>query len=145
MTRPTPPSRDYFLHFETLSTRWNDNDAYGHVNNAVYYFLFDTLVNNYLIKHGLLEIGTSSPIGLVVETSCQYFTPLKYPAAINAGLTVRKIGRSSVTYDIGLFAPEHDIAAAAGHFTHVYVDAQPRKPQALSAAFKTPLKAIELP
>jgi len=143
MPRPTPPQRDDFLHFESLPTRWNDNDAYGHINNAIYYFLFDTLVNNYLVKHGLLEIGTSSPIGLVVETSCQYFTPLKYPTAIDAGLTVREIGRSSVTYNIGLFAPGQDIAAAAGHFIHVYVDAQTRKPQALSAAFKAPLKSVE--
>lgn len=145
MPRPTPPQRDKFLYFETLPTRWNDNDAYGHINNAVYYFFFDTLVNNYLIKNGLLEIGQSSPIGLVVETSCQYFAPLKYPAAIEAGLAVREIGRSSVTYDIGLFAPGQDIAAAAGHFIHVYVDANSRKPQPLSAAFKAPLKAIERP
>jgi len=105
MPRPTAPRREDFLYFETLQTRWNDNDVYGHVNNAVYYFLFDTLVNNYLIKNGLLDIGKSAQIGLVVETLCQYFAPLSYPDDIEAGLAVKKIGRTSVTYQIGLFTP----------------------------------------
>lgn len=142
MPRPTPPQRDDFLHFESLPTRWNDNDAYGHINNAVYYFLFDTLVNNYLIQHELLDIGRSDIIGLVVETMCQYFAPLAYPHDIEAGLSVQNIGNSSVTYRIGLFAPGQDYAAAAGHFTHVYVDAQSRKPQALPDRFKATLNPL---
>jgi acyl-CoA thioester hydrolase len=143
MPRSIAPTRDAFLYFETLPTRWNDNDVYGHINNSVYYFFFDTLVNNYLIKHGLLEIGKSDIIGLVVETLCQYFAPLSYPVDIEAGLAIRHIGRSSVTYEIGLFAPSAPQAAAAGHFTHVYVDAVSRKSAALPDDFKKTLGAIK--
>jgi len=143
MPRPTAPSRDDFLYFETLPTRWNDNDVYGHINNSVYYFFFDTLVNNYLIKHDLLEIGQSPIIGLVVETLCQYFAPLTHPVDIEAGLAISHIGTSSVTYNIGLFAPDAPKAAAAGHFTHVYVDADTRKPTALPDHFKIALNVIK--
>lgn len=143
MPRLTPPNREAYLYFETLQTRWNDNDPYGHVNNAVYYFLFDTLVNNYLIKHDLLKIGRSPIIGIVAETLCQYFSPLKYPDDIEAGLAVHKIGRSSVTFHIGLFAPNQKLAAAAGHFIHVYVDAETRKPTPLPGIFKTTLNALK--
>jgi len=90
MTRATPPTRDQFKYFESVPTRWNDNDPYGHVNNAVYYFIFDTVVNNYLIKNELLKIGQSKTIGLVAETGCQYFAPLKYPEPIDVGLRVKK-------------------------------------------------------
>ncbi len=145
MPRPMAPNREAFLHFETLQTRWNDNDLYGHVNNAVYYFFFDTLVNNYLIKHKLLHIEDSPIIGLVAETLCQYFAPLTYPHNIEAGLSVQNIGTSSVTYRIGLFAPGQESAAAAGHFVHVYVDAYNRRPKPLTDNFKAALRPLLRP
>ena len=144
MPRASAPNRKNFKHFETLQTRWNDNDPYGHVNNAVYYFLFDTVVNNYLIKQKLLEIGKSEIIGLVVETQCQYFAPLKYPNNIDVGLAIGKIGTSSVNYSLGLFAPHTDIAAAAGHFTHVYVNEKTRKPIALPDHFRKALNGLKI-
>lgn len=143
MPRPTAPSRRQFLHFETLPTRWNDNDPYGHVNNAVYYFLFDTVVNNYLIQKGLLDIGHSKTIGLVVETQCNYFSPLAYPHPIDVGLAVSHIGTSSITYELGLFAPNKNIAAAAGHFTHVYVNEDDRRPAPLSPTFRAAIQPLK--
>ena len=136
MARPTAPTRNQFVHFETIPTRWNDNDPYGHVNNAVYYFLFDTVVNNYLIQHELLEIGNSDVIGLVVETKCQYFSPLAYPNPIEVGLAVSHIGTSSVTYELGLFAEGRETASAAGHFIHVYVDEKDRRPTTINDTFR---------
>ena len=143
MSRLPCPTRRQFPHFETLPTRWNDNDPYGHVNNAIYYFLFDTVVNNYLIQNKLLEIGRSDVIGLVVETKCQYFSSLTYPDPIDVGLAVSHIGTSSVTYELGLFAPNNDSAAAAGHFTHVYVNEKGRQPTPLNHQFRTALGPLK--
>lgn len=140
--RPTPDSLDAYPHKLKIPTRWMDNDVYGHVNNAVYYFYFDTLVNTWLIENGLLEIGKSETIGLVVETGCTYFAPMSYPETITAGLRVAKIGTSSVRYEIALFSEGKTEAAAQGHFVHVYVDEKNRKPQIISAMMKTKLSQI---
>ncbi len=129
--RPTPARRGAFPHFLEITTRWSDNDAYGHVNNAVYYFYFDTVVNRFLIEQGGLDIKQSPVIGLVVETQCNYFKPVAYPETIHAGLRVAHIGNSSVRYQIGLFRNDDDTAAAQGHFVHVYVDRASSKPVAL--------------
>jgi acyl-CoA thioester hydrolase len=129
--RPTPLRRDGFRHFLEITTRWSDNDAYGHVNNAVYYFYFDTVVNRFLIEQGGLDIQKSPVIGLVVETQCNYFKPIAYPETVHAGLKVEHIGNSSVRYVIGLFRNDDDIASAQGHFVHVYVDRATNKPVAL--------------
>lgn len=115
-----------------IQTRWHDNDVYGHVNNAVYYFYFDTVVNNWLIDNGLLKVGKSETIGLVVETGCSYFAPISHPEAVTAGLRVSKIGNSSVRYEIGLFGEGAQTANAQGHFVHVYVDETSRRPTLLS-------------
>ena len=140
--RPEPLKRKDFTYFRDIQTRWNDNDVYGHINNAVYYTYFDTLVNNFLIEEGLLEVGKSDAIGLVVETLCQYFAPLTYPEAINAALRTRKIGSSSVTYDIALFKDGDETAAAQGHFVHVYVNEKTRRPQPISDAMHTASKKL---
>lgn len=124
-----------------LPTRWNDNDVYGHVNNAVYYEYFDTVVNRWLIENGLLEIGQSETIGLVVETACAYFAPLTFPEPITAGLRVAKIGSSSVRYEIGLFG-NGATAAARGHFVHVYVNEKTRRPAPISDIMRTKLGEI---
>ena len=128
--RPQPETRDAYRHFQSITTRWNDNDAYGHVNNVIYYSWFDTVVNTLLIERGFLNIHRGTTIGLVVETSCNYFTPLAFPEAVALGLRVAHLGRSSVRYEIGVFGG-NGLMAAKGHFVHVYVDTQTRRPTAL--------------
>jgi len=126
--RPQAQPRDHYRHFQSITTRWMDNDAYGHVNNVVYYSFFDTAVNRYLIEAGALDIHRGEVIGLVVETRCNYFEPLEFPQPVEAGLGVAQLGKSSVRYEIGLFARGAPLAAAAGHFVHVYVDRASRRP-----------------
>jgi acyl-CoA thioester hydrolase len=143
--RPSARPRSDYRHFSTVSTRWEDNDVYGHVNNVVYYSWFDTAVNRYLIQAGALDIHHGSVIGLVVETHCNYFAPLAFPQDIEAGLRVARIGGSSVRYQIGLFAPGQPLTAAAGHFVHVYVDRATRRPVDLPAPLRAALQALTLP
>jgi len=119
-----------------------DNDAYGHVNNVVYYSWFDTAVNRYLIEAGALDIHAGAVIGLVIETRCNYFAPLAFPQMVEAGLRVAQFGRSSVRYEVGLFAPGTDESAAAGHFVHVYVDRATRRPVELPDALRNALQPL---
>ena len=142
MTRPEPRGRDAYRHFATITTRWADNDAYGHVNNTVYYAWFDTVVNEWLVGQGLLDIGTGDPIGLVVETGCRYFAPLSFPGDVEVGMAVDRLGSSSVTYRLGVFAAGSDKPAAEGHFTHVYVGRVDRRPVPLPAEWRDVLKAM---
>ncbi len=137
--RPQPLTRADFRVWRTLTTRWMDNDVYGHVNNVVYYSWFDTAVNAHLIESGALDIHAGEVIGLVVETQCHYFAPLAFPQPIEAGIRVARLGRSSVRYEIGLFAEGASHAAAQGHFVHVYVDRAGRRPV---AALPTPLQSV---
>jgi len=141
-SKPTPNRRDAYRHFSTISTRWMDNDAYGHVNNVVYYSWFDTVVNAYLVRSGALDIETSRVIGLVVETHCNYFSPLAFPDPVVAALRVAHIGTSSVRYEIGLFAEGGDLASAQGHFVHVYVDRASRRAVPIDAALRAVLEQI---
>ena len=141
--RPEPQSLESYPHKLTIPTRWNDNDIYGHVNNAVYYFFFDTVVNEYLIENGLLELGKSDTVGLVVDTGCAYFAPVSFPDNIVAGLRVAKLGSSSVRYEIGLFRNDETMAAAQGHFVHVYVDEKTRRPKPLSDAMIAQLSKLK--
>ena len=141
MSRPAAPGREAFAHFTGLDTRWMDNDVYGHVNNVQYYSYFDTVVNRWLIEQGVLDPVSSPVIGLVVETRCAYFEPLSFPDRVEAGMKVTHLGRSSVRYEIGLFRAGADRAAAAGEFTHVYVDRETRRsveiPDATRAVLQT--------
>jgi acyl-CoA thioester hydrolase len=141
MSKPTPASRDGYRHFLPITTRWMDNDVYGHVNNVVYYSYFDTVVNEYLIRAGVLDIEHGETIGLVVETQCSYFAPLVFPERVEAGLRVARMGASSVRYEVGLFKEGEQHAAAQGHFVHVYVDRSTRRP----AALPEPLRAALAP
>jgi len=125
-----------------LPTRWADNDIYGHVNNATYYGFFDTAVNCFLIEQAGLDIHAGGVIGLVVETGCNYFAPLAYPETIEAALRVARIGTSSVRYELGLFKAGEDEPAAQGHFVHVYVDRETRRPVALPDAMRHALEQI---
>lgn len=127
-----------------IQTRWNDNDQYGHINNAVYYLYFDTLVNTFLIKNGFLKLGESQTIGLVVDTGCQYFSPLSYPDTLTAALRVGHIGRSSVRYEIALFKKGETHAAAQGHFVHVYVDEASRASTPIGEDMRKILEGIAI-
>jgi acyl-CoA thioester hydrolase len=126
--REGPLERASFVRFSGMTTRWRDNDVYGHLNNVVYYELFDSAVNAILIEAGLLDPATSPVIGLVVETSCRYFASLRYPDPVEVGVTVEHLGRSSVRYLLGVFRAGAETAAAQGRFTHVYVERASNKP-----------------
>jgi len=126
--RPQAEPRAAYARFVSLGTRWMDNDIYGHLNNVVYYSLFDTAVNQYLIEQGALDIHGGAVIGLVVETHCNFFDSLAFPQRVDAGLRVARLGRSSVRYEIGLFAEGAPLSAARGHFVHVYVERDSRRP-----------------
>jgi acyl-CoA thioester hydrolase len=138
-------TRASYPHFARLDTRWSDNDAYGHVNNIVYYAFFDTAVNRHLIESGCLDIHNSPVIGLVVETQCRYFKPIAYPDVVHVGIRVAKLGTSSVRYEIGLFANDDDAVAAQGHFVHVYVDRATNKPVPVPAHTRRVLQGLMLP
>lgn len=142
MSKPAPDLRDAYRHFRAIPTRWMDNDVYGHVNNVVYYSYFDTVVNQYLIEQGALDIESSKVVGLVVETSCQYFAPVTFPDIVTAGLRVAKLGNSSVRYEVGIFRNDEHAASAQGHFIHVYVDRVTRRPARLPVTLRTALERI---
>ncbi len=140
--RMGPEPRSAYKTFRSIGTRWMDNDAYGHVNNVIYYSWFDTAVNAYLIEHGVLDIHHGQAIGLVVETQCNYFSPLAFPQTVEAGLRVARLGHSSVRYEVALFAQDQDLCAARGHFVHVYVDRVSRRPVSLADPLKQLLETL---
>ena len=140
-TKPQMPHRDSFPVFRGITTRWMDNDAYGHVNNVVYYAWFDTTVNAYLIEHGVLDPNAGDVVGVVVETLCRYHDSVSFPEPVEAGLRVERIGTSSVRYEIGIFKVGAELASADGHFVHVYVDRKTRRPVPVPDA----VRAVILP
>ena len=140
--RPSAQPRSSYPVFIPITTRWSDNDVYGHVNNVIYYSWFDTAVNAHLIAQGVLDFHGGDTIGLVVETQCNYFASVAYPQKVEAGIRVAKLGGSSVRYEVGIFAEGSDTTAAAGHFVHVYVDAATRRPKALPDALRQVLLAL---
>lgn len=142
MSRPPRATRAQFPHFRPMPTRWLDNDAYGHVNNVVYYGWFDTVVNRYLIEAGLLDIGASPVVGLVVETGCRYHASVSYPEEVTIGLRVAKLGTSSVRYELAVFRAGEDAAAAEAHFVHVYVDRATQRPVPMPPATRAKLAEL---
>jgi acyl-CoA thioester hydrolase len=134
--------RSAYRHWTLITTRWHDNDAYGHVNNSVHYGWFDTAVNAWLIAAGLLDIERGDPIGLVVETGCRYAASLAFPQSVEVGLALARLGESSVTYHLGVFALGAAEAAAEGHFTHVYVGREGRRPVPLPEAWRERMRAL---
>ena len=144
MDKPTPDGRAAYRHFHAITTRWLDNDAYGHVNNTVYYSWFDTAVNQYLIEHGVLDVANGAVIGLVVETQCNYFSAMAFPDLVHVGLRVAGSGSSSVRYEIGIFRNDEPLASAQGHYVHVYVDRDTRRPTALPAPLRAALAALRI-
>jgi acyl-CoA thioester hydrolase len=141
--KPQTEQRAAYKAFRGITTRWMDNDAYGHVNNVVYYSWFDTVVNAHLIEQGALDIHHGETIGLVVETHCNYFSSIAFPQVVDAGLRVAHMGKSSVRYEVGLFAQGEPLTAARGHFIHVYVDRATRRPVQLPDKLKAVLEALK--
>lgn len=135
--RPKSDKRGTYAYFQTMTTRWMDNDSYRHMNNTTYYSFFDTIVNQYLIENGVLDIEKSPVIGLVAETTCRYFKSIGFPSKINVGLRVGHLGNSSIRYEIGLFKDDEDEASAQGHFVHVYVDRESGRPTAIPDKMKS--------
>jgi acyl-CoA thioester hydrolase len=144
MAEPIAERRDSYPHVLRITTRWMDNDLYGHINNVVYYSFFDTVINEYLVRAGGLDIHAGPVIGLAVETMCRFHRPLAYPDPVDAGLRVAKLGRSSVRYEIGLFGGGEDEPAATGHFVHVFVDRASRRPEPIPETIRAAL-ALLLP
>lgn len=142
MSREAPAHRSEFKAWRRVTTRWADNDAYGHVNNTVYYEWFDSAVNAWMVEQGMLDIAHSDPIGLVVETRCSYFAPLAFPQDVDVGLAVASLGRSSIRYRIGIFAAGEEQAAAQGEFVHVVVDRASRRPVDIPQDWRLALEAI---
>lgn len=140
--KPGPERRSAYKAFRTISTRWMDNDVYGHVNNVVYYSWFDTAVNAWLIERGVLDTQGGNAIGLVIETRCNYFAPLSFPQVVEAGIRVGHLGNSSVRYEVGVYAQGEESAAAQGHFVHVYVDRQTRRPITLPPPLRAALSTL---
>ena len=135
------PVRDAYRYFAKLTTRWSDNDIYGHINNVTYYSYFDTAANLYLIEHGL-DIHAAGVIGVVVESKCNYHAPLAYPQPLVAGVRVDKLGNRAVTYGIAIFDETSQLAAAHGHFVHVFVDRVTRAPVAIPANLRDALAKL---
>ncbi len=138
--RETP--RGAYAYWQTLTTRWGDNDVYGHVNNAVYFTYIDSVVNQFLIERDTLDIHSGDVIGLAVSSECQFFKPLAYPGAVDCGLRVRRLGTSSVSYEVGLYGALDEAPAAIGGFTHVYVDRLERRPRPLPDSLRQALEPL---
>lgn len=141
MPRPRAVRKDYAV-FREMTTRWRDNDVYGHLNNAVYYEYVDTAVNGWIIDSGALEVPHGPVVGLVAETGCVYHAAIRYPDRIGAGLRVARLGTSSVSYEVGLFRNDDDEASAEARFVHVYVDARTHRPVPLPDPFRDALRPL---
>jgi len=142
MAEKVLPRRDEYASFRTVTARWMDNDLYGHVNNAHYYSYFDSVINQYLIRRGGLDIFSGPVVGYVVSSSCNYFKPIAYPDDLEIGLRVDRIGRSSVHYGVGVFLAGEDEARAAGTMAHVFVGRETSTPTSLPSKLREALEAI---
>ena len=141
MSQPQHLRSDY-LHFQPITTRWHDNDLYGHVNNVTYYSYFDSAVNAYLIEVGGLDIHDGAVVGFVVSSSCDYFASIAFPERIEIGLRVGKLGNSSVQYELAVFKAGEDEACAAGRFVHVFVERQSNRPVSIPEPLRAALTAL---
>jgi acyl-CoA thioester hydrolase len=141
--RPAPSLHSSYRRFSTITPRWNDNDVFGHINNAEYYAYFDTAVMRFMIDEGIVSI-TGGPIGtLVVETGCRFHREVTFRDAISVGLRIATLGNSSARYEIGIFTNDHDTAAADGHFVHIFVNRATKRPTRIPDSIRSILKRIE--
>ncbi len=136
--------RNDYGYFVPLTTRWHDNDIYGHVNNVVYYSYFDTTTNSFLIHEGGLDIHMSDVIGVVVSSHCDFFSPIAYPDELEGGLRVGKLGNSSVTYELAIFKRGESSAVAAGSFTHVFVERETQRPRPIPDRIRGALQKLKV-
>lgn len=142
MSKSSIPTRSEYKVFYPLATRWEDNDTYGHVNNVVYYSYFDTVANRYLIEEGGLNIQDGSIVGFVVNSGCEYHSPVSYPDNLVIGLRVDRLGNSSVQYGLAVFREGDELAAAHGHFVHVFVDRAANKSIAIPQSLRVALERL---
>ena len=148
MTKPArepAPRRESYGWHVPITTRWMDNDVYGHVNNVVYYSFFDTVINRYLIERGGLDLHGGDVIGLAVESACTYAGSLAFPDAVEGALRVAHLGSSSVRYEVGIFLVGESVARAYGRFTHAFVDRQTRRPVPIAGKMREALEALAVP
>ena len=139
---PDPPDSGDYPHHLAIPTRWKDNDVYGHVNNVEYYSYVDTVINEFLIRRGGLDIHGGETLGVCAESGCRFLAAVAYPDAVDAGLRVARLGRSSVTYDVGLFSAGDGTALAQAHFTHVFVDRATRRPVPIPDGVRAALETL---
>lgn len=142
MIRHPPQTRADFRRFHRITTRWKDNDVFGHVNNVVYYSFFDTAVTSFLLERGILDTTTSPLITVVAETTCRYRRELAFPDLVTVGFRVGHLGRSSVRYELAIFRNEEEEAAAEGHFVHVFVARATMRPESIPDAAREALAAL---
>jgi acyl-CoA thioester hydrolase len=135
-------SRSEYPHHLAITLRWKDNDVYGHVNNVEYYSFFDTVINDFLIRRGRLDIHRGEVIGLCVDSQCTFKQPLEFPGVVDAGLRCGQLGNSSVRYEIALFREDSDQPAATGRFVHVFVGRHDRRPVPVPDGIRAALKEI---
>jgi acyl-CoA thioester hydrolase len=141
-TAKLPLNRSDYPHFLPIQSRWNDMDKYGHINNMVYYGYFDTVVTDYIVRIGKLDTDRSAAVALVVESHCNYHRPLSFPAIIECGLRIGKLGTSSVRYEIGVFSRGDATIAADGHFIHVFVDRETMRPTPIPTPMRQALAPL---
>ena len=141
MSRHPPGRRADYRWFHAITTRWMDNDVFQHVNNVNYYSYFDTVVNEYMLREGVLRMDTG-PVCLVVETGCQYFSAISFPDIVHCGLRIAHLGSSSVRFEIGIFRNDDDVASAQGHFVHVCCDRETHRPVPMPADMRQALAKL---
>jgi acyl-CoA thioester hydrolase len=144
VTDPRTLTREHFDYVVSATTRWSDNDMYGHLNNAVYYELFDSAINGWLITGAGADVLTLPELGVVAESGCRFFRELEYPRRLEVAVRVERLGRSSITYALGLFDAEREELAALGHWVHVYIDRTSRAPVPIPAAVRELLERAEM-
>lgn len=144
MSKQEPDHRSSYPYIAPITTRWMDNDVYGHVNNVTYYSYFDTIANLYLIEEGGLDIHNGEIVGFVVNSGCSYFAPIAYPEKIEGALRINKLGNSSVEYGIAIFKQGEEQAVAQGHFVHVFVNKETNKPVSIPDTLRAALRKIAM-
>ncbi|WP_316862091.1 thioesterase family protein [uncultured Cohaesibacter sp.] len=143
--RKAPDHRRDYVEFMELQTRWSDNDVFGHINNMVYYSLFDTAISSWLVNNGILNLHKDRQVSVIAQNGCTYFSEVAFPDKLTAGLRICHIGHSSVRYELGLFRNEEENASAEGHFVHVYLNALTRKPEVIGEPLRVVLSRLLRP
>ena len=145
MSRLPPGKRADYRWFHTVTTRWMDNDVFQHVNNVNYFSYFDTAVTLYEMTEKVVGLLEGQVHCVVAEVACRYHASLAFPDLVHVGIRVASIGHSSVRYEIGVFRNDENVAAAEGHFVHVYVDRTTLRPVPIPERTRGQLNSIQRP